>query len=195
MRRTLRKLPLLAAALLAALALGACGDSHTKVTTGTYAGESGANAPYLNLGPLIYQVQLSRQLNPANSEDAGYLQGVPYAEGRLAAGRGVVRGVPAGLQQHRSGPQSGRNDHDQRHRRQRLPPGHVLPTNHYVYRAVNVPRKGLLPNADTTASFGPTQGALLLFKIKTYSLDNRPLEIRIANPEAPAQTVSAELDV
>ena len=28
--------------LLAALALSACGDSHTKVTTGTYAGESGA---------------------------------------------------------------------------------------------------------------------------------------------------------
>src|ERR1700739_1562201 len=87
MRRPLRKLPLLAAALLAALALGACGDSHTKVSTGTYAGESGANAPYLTLGPLIYQVQLSRQLNPTNSEDAGYLQGVPYAEGRLLPGQ------------------------------------------------------------------------------------------------------------
>src|SRR5213080_3559548 len=69
-----------------ALALGACGESHTKVTTGTYAGESGANAPYLNLGPLVYQVQLSRQLNPTDSEDAGYLEGVPYAEGRLLPG-------------------------------------------------------------------------------------------------------------
>src|SRR6185312_14773042 len=76
----------LAALVLAALALGACGSSHTKVSTGTYAGESGANAPYLNLGPLIYQVQLSRELNPANSEDAAYLQVVPYAEGRLKAG-------------------------------------------------------------------------------------------------------------
>ena len=74
MRSTPRKLAVLAVALLCALALGACGDAHTKVTTGTYAGESGANAPYLNLGPLIYQVQLSRELNPANSEDAGYLQ-------------------------------------------------------------------------------------------------------------------------
>jgi len=65
-----RKLPLVALALLAALALGACGDSHTRVTTGTYAGESGANAPYLDVGPLTYEVQLSRELSPYNLEDA-----------------------------------------------------------------------------------------------------------------------------
>lgn len=195
MRRTLRKLPLLAAALLAAIALGACGDSHTKVSTGTYAGESGANAPYLNLGPLIYQVQLSRQLNPANSEDAGYLQGVPYAEGRLLPGEewfGVFLQVYNNTEvAHKAAETITISDTEGNV----YHPVTVLPTNHYVYRAVNVPRKGLLPNADTTASFGPTQGALLIFKIKTYSLNNRPLEIRIANPEAPAQTVSAELDV
>src|SRR5258708_27967559 len=71
------------AAVLAALALSACGNSHSKVTTGTYAGESGANAPYLNVGPLIYKVQLSRQLNPTNSEDASYLQGLGAAESKL----------------------------------------------------------------------------------------------------------------
>jgi hypothetical protein len=71
----------------------------------------------------------------------------------------------------------------------------VLPTNHYVYRAGVVPAKSVLPNPDTTASFGPTQGALLLFKIKTYSLDNRPLDIKIAKPEGLAGSVSAELDV
>src|SRR5258708_14404700 len=71
------------AAVLAALALSACGNSHSKVTTGTYAGESGANAPYLNVGPLIYEAQLSRQLNPTNSEDASYLQGLGAAESKL----------------------------------------------------------------------------------------------------------------
>jgi len=64
MSSRLRKLPLVLGALLAALLLAACGDSHTKVSTGTYAGEGGKNAPYLNVGPLIYEVQLSRQLNP-----------------------------------------------------------------------------------------------------------------------------------
>src|SRR5205823_13693949 len=76
MHSRLRKLPPALAALMAALALGACGSSHSKVTTGTYAGESGASAPYLNVGPLTYQVQLSRQLNPSDTEDASYLQGL-----------------------------------------------------------------------------------------------------------------------
>src|SRR5258708_8468233 len=74
------------AAVLAALALSACGNSHSKVTTGTYAGESGANAPYLNVGPLIYEVQLSRQLNPTNSEDASYLPGRGAGESKREPG-------------------------------------------------------------------------------------------------------------
>src|ERR1700732_5302587 len=53
-----------------------CGESHTKVTTGTYAGESGANAPYLNVGPLAYEVQQSRRVSPFDTEDAAYLQGL-----------------------------------------------------------------------------------------------------------------------
>src|ERR1700676_1640864 len=73
--------------LLAALALGACGSSHTKVTTGTYAGESGAAAPYLDVGPLTYQVQLSRQLSPYDTEDAAYLKGLSPADRKLGPGQ------------------------------------------------------------------------------------------------------------
>src|SRR5437764_11889800 len=76
MIRRARKSTVVAMALLAALAVGACGSSHSKVSTGTYAGESGANAPYLDVGPLTYQVQLSRQLSPFDTEDAAYLQGL-----------------------------------------------------------------------------------------------------------------------
>ncbi len=82
-----RKFPLAVLALFAALSLGACGDSHTRVTSGTYAGESGANAPYLNVGPLIYEVQLSRELNPYDVEDAAYLQGLSPAERKLEPGQ------------------------------------------------------------------------------------------------------------
>ena len=57
------------------------------MTTGTYAGESGANAPYLNVGPLIYQVQLSRELNPYNIEDSAYLQGLTPAQRQLEPGQ------------------------------------------------------------------------------------------------------------
>src|SRR5271155_1537570 len=87
MSRRLRKLPLALSALLAVLALSACGNEHTRVSTGTYAGESGANAPYLNVGPLEYEVQLSRELNPANKEDADYLQGLTPAQSKLEPGQ------------------------------------------------------------------------------------------------------------
>src|SRR5437763_16752244 len=72
----LRKPSIALVALIATAALGACGSSHSKVTTGTYAGESGANAPYLDVGPLVYEVQLSRELNPTDPEDAALLQGL-----------------------------------------------------------------------------------------------------------------------
>ena len=92
--RAFGKPSLLALMLVSALALSACSDnSHTRVTTGTYAGESGQNAPYLNVGPLIYEVQLSREMNPFDTEDAAYLQGLSPAERQLAPGQewfGVV---------------------------------------------------------------------------------------------------------
>src|ERR1700747_2072299 len=37
----------------------------------------GVGAPSLHLGNLQYQVQISRRLNPADSEDTGYLIGLP----------------------------------------------------------------------------------------------------------------------
>ena len=195
MKSRLSKPALIAAMALPALALGACGDSHTKVSTGTYAGESGANAPYLNLGPLIYQVQLSRQLNPTNSEDSGYLQGVPYSEGRLRPGQewfGVFLQVYNNSEHaHEAAENITISDTEGNV----YHPVAVLPTNHYVYRAGSVPKKSILPRTDTTASFGPTQGALVLFKIDVASLDNRPLEVKIVDPEDQTKSVSAELDV
>jgi hypothetical protein len=196
MSSRLRKLIPVALSVLAVVLLGACGESHTKVTTGTYAGESGQNAPYLDVGPLIYQVQLSRQLNPANSEDAGYLQGLTPAEQKLNTGEewfGVFMQVY--------------NTHDAtaypstEHITISDTQGNVytpLPPplgNPYAYRARYVSPSSVVPPADTTAQFGPTQGALLLFKIKVVSLDNRPLKVKIVDPNDPTQVASAVLDV
>ena len=47
----------------------------------------------------------------------------------------------------------------------------------YRPRSVGTP-KGLIPEADSVASEGTIQGSLLLFKVKTESLQNRPLEFR-----------------
>jgi hypothetical protein len=190
-----RKSTLAALAMLAVLVLGACGDSHTKITTGTYAGESGANAPYLDVGPLVYQVQISRQLNPYDTEDAAYLQGLSAAQRQLGPGQewfGVFlqvynhdkRELPAATSLTVSDTQG--NIYSP------VEPG---PANNFAYRGGSVPASGRLPVPDSVASFGPTQGALLLYKIQIASLDNRPLEFKIVDPTNPAEKASAELDV
>jgi hypothetical protein len=190
-RKSLLAVPLLAAALV----LGACGDSHTRVSTGTYAGESGANAPYLDVGPLVYEVQLSRELNPYDTEDASYLRGLTPAQRLLKPGEewfGVFVQVYNNSEApHLAAPSMTISDTQ----------GNVYtpivpdPSNEFAYRGGFVRAGGRVPELNTVAANGPTQGALLLYKIKVASLDDRPITLRIVDPLDAAQRASAELDV
>jgi hypothetical protein len=186
---------LLTSALLLALALSGCGSADEKSHHGTYAGEGGVAAPYLSLGPLVYQVQISRALNPFDEEDSYYLAGLTGAQARLSFGEewfGIFIQV---------------------HNRSSLPrpaasavtvsdflgnrylPVIPLGSNPFIYNGGIVPAEGQIPGLNSPAASGPTQGALLLYKIKDYSLENRPLTLRIFNPANPASSASAELDV
>ncbi len=195
MSSRVRKLPLVGLLLLALLALGACGESRSRVSKGTYAGESGAAAPYLNVGPLIYQVQLSRELNPYSVEDSAYLQGLTPAQRRLRPGQewfGVfiqVYNDTPHVQLAAPSPAITDTQYNAY-----LP---VIPdqTNQFAYRGGLVAGDSRVPVLDSIAANGPTQGALLLYKISIVSLDNRPLELKIVNPTNPRQSASSELDV
>jgi hypothetical protein len=193
--RRMFKLPLAALAVSAALALGACGNGHTKVTTGTYAGESGAAAPYLNVGPLIYQVQLSRELNPYSLEDAAYLQGLTPAQQRLLPGQEWF-GVFIQIYNNSSHPHPGASRFTITDTQKNVyVPIQPAQTNQFAYRPGLVTGGGRVPELNSVAANGPTQGALLLYKISIVSLDNRPLELNIYDPLNPLETASAELDV
>jgi hypothetical protein len=182
-------------AALAALALGACGDSHTRVTTGTYAGSSGKNAPYLNVGPLVYEVQISRELNPYDTEDSSYLLGLTPAQRHLRPGEewfGVFlqvyneSGLPHPVATDLTVSDTQGNIYSP------VVPG---PANLFAYRPGYVPPKGRVPALDTVAANGPTQGAVLLYKLNVESLNERPLTLKIVDPGDDTQTASAELDV
>ena len=195
MSSRLRKSPFAAVALLGALSFGACGNSHTKVTTGTYAGESGAAAPYLDVGPLVYQVQLSRQLNPYDTEDAAYLQGLSPADRELARGQ---EWFAVFMQVYNNG--SGAAPASQNVSLSDTQGNTYFPTtpnqsNLFAYRGGIVASKGRLPELSSIAFQGPTQGELLLYKIQIVSLDNRPLTVKIVDPGNASLTASAELDV
>jgi hypothetical protein len=195
MSSRLRKSPLLALLLLVVFAIGACGDSHTKVTTGTYAGESGQNAPYLDVGPLTYQVQISRELNPYDVSDAQYLQGVPPVYRGLLPGQEWF-GVFIQVYNNTSSAHVASNNITIRDTQSNLY-APIVParTNQFAYRGGVVPAGKRLPPLDTIAANGSTQGALLLFKIGIVSLDNRPLEVTIVDPTDASERASAELDV
>jgi len=190
-----RKTLLSALAALALVALGGCGSSHSKVTSGTYAGESGANAPYLDVGPLTYQVQLSRQLNPYDTEDEAYLRGLTPAQRRLEPNQEWFA-VFVQVYNHDSRSHLAASDvtiaDTQSNRYAPITPD---ATNEFAYRGGLVAGKGRLPVLDSVAANGATQGAMLLYKILIVSLDNRPLTFRIVDPINPALTASAELDV
>jgi hypothetical protein len=190
-----RKTILALLAALAALALGACGESHTRVTTGTYAGGSGKNAPYLNVGPLEYEVQISRELNPYDTEDSNYLTGLTPAQQQLHPGEEWF-GVFMQVYNNSSQPHPVATDFTVSDTEGNVYHPIVPDANNlFAYRPGIVPANSQIPAPNTVASAGPTEGALLLYKIKVASLANRPLTITIYDPADSAQTASAELDV
>lgn len=195
MRGGARKSILGALALVAAIGLSACGSSHTRVTTGTYAGESGAAAPYLNVGPLIYQVQISRALNPFMQEDESYLEGIPAEEQAPAPGEQWL-GVFIQVYNQTDTPHSATTNITITDTEGKVyQPTPLPPSNLFAYRGGEVkPGGGQLPVPGSIAYDGPTQGALVLYKIKLASLDARPLTIKIVDMET-GEKASAILDV
>src|SRR5207237_10498599 len=124
---------------------------HTKGLTGTYAGESGAQAPYLDVGALKYEVQLSRELNPADSEDASYLLGLTPAQLALAPDEewfAVFMQVYNDADTPAPAASEITLTDTQNTVYSPLTPGQA---NHIAYRAGNVPAKGRIPGRDTIA--------------------------------------------
>jgi hypothetical protein len=184
-----------ALALLIAPVLGACGDSHTPVHSGTYAGESGANAPYLNVGPLVYEVQLSRQLNSWDLEDSYYLQGVSAAERTLKPGQEWFA-VFVQVYNETSAPHPLSTKVTITDTQGNVyTPLTLASTNNFAYRPGLIDAKSQVPAPNSVAASASTQGALLLFKLRTESLDNRPLDLKIVDPRDALHRASAELDV
>ncbi|HUA11271.1 MAG TPA: hypothetical protein VMA83_04640 [Solirubrobacteraceae bacterium] len=182
-------------AVVAAVALGACGSNEERVTTGTYAGESGKNAPYLDVGPLVYQVQLSRALNPYSQEDATYLEGLTPRQRFLKPGEEwfavflQVRNPTS--YPHVSTLHISIYDTQNNTYYPMIPPG----ANEYAYRGEVVPANNQIPVAGSVAAMGPTGGQVLLFRIKYESLNNRPLTLKLTAPGHPSQFAQATLDV
>lgn len=142
----------------------------------------------LELGDLGYNVQLTRFLNPDDTEDSEYLIGQPEA-GPGTSYLGVFVII-------------------ENHNEDEVMPSAaeyvVVDTLGNEYEAIEsqspyaleigatVPADGDLPIPDSTAASGPTQGALLLFVVADSVTEDRPVELEIPSG---SETGRVELDI
>jgi hypothetical protein len=172
-------------ALAVLLAIGAliigpgCGEEHSL--------EVEEGEP-LELGDLAYTIQLTRFLNPQDSEDRAYLQGQPEVpEGESYLGVFMLienegdEPAPAGIDEMRI--VDTRDNHF----------GPVESESEFALRSgATVPGDGELPQPDTPAASGPIQGSLVLFLVRDEITENRPVELEI---EREGETGLVELDI
>jgi hypothetical protein len=176
-------------ALLAALALGACGNKEEETLHGINEGS------YLDLGELKYQVQISRILNQDHVEDQAYLIGVDPAQRRLRPGDhwfAVFIRVENGSDEAHPAARDFRIADTQENV---FRPVALAPQNVFAFRSRDVPPRSRLPVPDSVADQSSIQGSLLLFKIPNANLENRPLEFSVRDPSVSDEVATVDLDV
>jgi hypothetical protein len=186
----LRRFRTLVCLLGAALGLSACGHSNHPPTTEN-------NGVYITAGPITYQLQVSRQLNQYATEDRQYITGLPTGQSSLGPTQ-LWYGVFLWAKNQTDRSQTTTNNFDIVD----TEGSHYYPitvnaqANPYAWTAQSLTPGATEPAPDTTASFGPTQGSLLLFKLPASVYDNRPLTLEIRSPSANRKlwgTISLDL--
>lgn len=172
MRRAPRSLVLLGVLACALLGAG-CGNKHGAVTIAETEGI------YLDIDELKYQVQISRYMNPSDVEDRSYFAGLPEGTAQ-PTGEETWFGVFIRVQNQTDRPIAPANDFEIIDTQENVYRPIPLDTsvNPFAYSTEPLGPRSLIPKADSVAAEGAVQGSLLLFKVKTASLQNRPLEFR-----------------
>jgi hypothetical protein len=182
-----RRLSVALLVLAAAAGLAACGNKPQIRTTGETEGT------YLNLGPLVYQVQLSRQLNPKDIEDQTYLQGVAPAQAALTNQQtwfGVFIRVANETDKSQLAAANFSITDTQDDVYTPVPQAAANP---FTYQPKMLPGGQILPDPNSVAGEGVIQGSLVLFKLPLTALDNRPLELAVR--DSLGNTGRVKLDV
>jgi hypothetical protein len=172
--RRLARLTLLAAAVACALLAAGCGNRTDEIRT---LGET--EGVYLDIDELKYQVQLSRYLNASDPEDRSYLAGLP-ADTEQPAGDETWFGVFLLVSNETDATHAPADDfeivdtQENAFRPVPLDPAE----NPFAYQPRPIPPGGTIPVPNSPAAQGVVQGSLLLFKVTTSALQNRPLEFK-----------------
>lgn len=187
-----RRIAVCFVALLVSGSLSACGK-HQSTGPVRIAETEGI---YLDISDLKYQVQTSRQLNPADVQDRAYLLGVPEGERELAANE-VWFAVTLRVQNETAKPlMPSESIEIEDTVGEVFEPIELGEENVFAYSSDDViPPRETYPLLDSPGYDSPSRGALLLFKLTLTALNNRPLELEIEGRKFPKQTGIVNLDV
>jgi hypothetical protein len=172
-----RVLRIALATALGALVAAGCGGGTGVVTTAETEGL------YLDINGLKYQIEMSRYMNPNDIEDREYLVGLPESSEPPSEDEiyfGVWVRVENVSETETRPAASVWEIHDTQENVYRPIPVDT-DVNPFAFEPVDVPPKTVIPLASSAAGQGPTQGSLLLFKIRNESFQNRPLELKFSN--------------
>jgi hypothetical protein len=179
----------LAPLVLAAVLLAGCGNKEDIVK------EALTEGIYVDVGGLTYQVQMSRFLTPGDPEDKEYLHGLPEGTEAVLPGDEIWFGVWMRVKNYSDEalePTSTFMIVDTEENEYRPVPMNSE-SNPFVYDPVTLQHAQVLPMPDTAAASGVIQGSLILFRLKTDTLQNRPLKLEIEQGgDEPAEV---ELDL
>ena len=186
--RPFRVLLLLALAAASAGVLAGCGNKLEVRTVGETEGI------YIDVGELKYQVQLSRIINPNDEEDRRYLEGLP--EGTVPPKSDEAWfGVWMRVQNTTSAKRLEAAEEFEIVDTQEHTFEPIEVDNPFAYEAQEVPPNTVVPSPNSPAGEGVVQGSLILFKLTTEAIANRPLEFKIQSPALPDDIGIVDLDV
>ena len=168
MRRKVAPLIGLVAVLSIALPVAGCGEEEGEDALESVEGEP------LEVGELIYNVAITRFLNPNTTEDAQYLEGLPEEP----PGQSYL-GVFLRIDNESDEEVSSAQNYAVTDASDRVYEPVETDSQYALEIGALIPSDGEIPSPDTTAAAGPTQGALLLFLVEDDVSEERPLELEV----------------
>jgi len=182
------RLTLAAALSAAALLASGCGGEHEPITSAHTEGI------YLELDELKYQVQMSRYLNANDVEDRDYLVGLGESTAQPAADE-TWFGIFMRVENVTDEPIMSANEFEIHDTQQNVyrPIPLDRETNVFAYQPAEVPPHSKLPLPDSANDQTAIKGSLLLFRLKTSSLQNRPLELRFRRGSGTEAVVDLDI--
>jgi len=169
-----RQILLLSVALAFAALFAGCGNKGEEHI------EAETEGIYLVAGGLTYQVQISRFLNPGTIDDAQYLEGLPEGVPAQLPGDEIWFGVWMRVKNYSDEtltPTTNFTILDTEENEYRPVP--LDDRNPFKYVPIGLRHAELIPVPNSANQSGPIQGSLILFRLKTDSLQNRPLKLII----------------